>query len=207
MFNMKYIDLINQFIESGYRNFDFTKKESIIVFYHWLKERNKLRDDMLSLLDFLGIDYNNGNTAEINKCIYDTCTNNLSTKAITNVVTFSSTKDFILGDFTVEQGKPILAVQSNKGIIKPVIPEDVISTYMVHNPYSKCDFDNLSVLHNNGFNIIASVYGDNNDKDMRSKIKSIHNLEKSLNDNYISKYDENRESYLYVVASKRRNRY
>lgn len=202
---MKYYELVEQFKEAGYRNFDPTSRACMIVFYRWLKERNELKEDMLELLDFLGVEYNNDKTCELNKTKYDTCTNNLKTRVITDIDSIEK-EDVIDAKFEVENGNPILVVQGKKGPIKPVIPEEVIDTYISHNPYNMEEFDMLSKLHNNGTNIIASVYGKNNDKDKKYKIKKITNLKESLNGEYTYKFTGNNDLYLCVVASKRKIR-
>lgn len=199
---MKYYELINQFKEAGYRHFDLTNRGCMLIFYRWLKERNELKKDMLELLDFLGVDYNNSKTCELNKTKYDTCTENLNTRVITDIDSFSEASDVIDAKFEVENGNPILVVSGKKGPIKPVIPTEVIDTYMAHNPYNIEDFDKLAELHNNGTNIIASVYGKNKEKDKKYKVSKITNLMYSLDYDYVYKYTENDDSYLCVVASK-----
>ena len=171
-------------------------------FNHWLKQKEIIGNEFLNYLSFLDLDYQNSNCAEVGKGEHDTLVKPFDTKILslnTDEITGVDKNRFMIGNLRIYEGNACL-VRNHK---LDVISNDVIDTYLIHNPYSFNSIYGIETIHNNGSsNIIVGVYGSTHDHDVQKKLDCLSNIKDKLVGNYVSEYDTYDEAYYYIIASK-----
>lgn len=201
--------LINQYNEAkGIKYPDITSEQYLNELYEWIKERNKIKDNYLRLLQSLDININNMNVAETDKTQFDTITKNLKTTIISLRAKEMEAKNktIIEGTFAVSRNKPYIATNGEYcPLTVKKIDSRIIDTFITQNPYTQNNIRNWERLNNNGRNsIVVGLYGDIRDKDMKDKLTQLKILKSKLTTPFIEEHEIMDDSYLYVLATDKR---
>ena len=163
--------LTNQFKEATGLNKSISIIQLETELESWIKERRKVAENYLMLLDSIGFEYNHKMTAEIGKGVSDTLVNNNDTTIITPY-TFGITNPRTI--------KASLEIKlDHNTTIKTSIPK--IDSIMTQNPYSSLDIKNWDVLFNERLlDVTLGIYGKTYDKDKNRKIKELESFKKKV---------------------------
>lgn len=209
--NKAYIKfLISQFKSAtGTKNIDFESEGFISDFNNWIKSRQDISQNYLSMLDCMGLQkITESSTIEIEKGKFDTIVKPFDTTIITpysDGLSVSDESRIITSEFIVHNGMPILykLKGTNVSEVKPILSDSTL-TFMTQNPYTEANIRDWDQLHNIGKNdIIVGVYGSIYDKDIKSKLKQIRKLEEKLGGTYIQEDAVIGDTYCYAIASKK----
>ena len=195
--------LIEQYKHAkGIKNADIYSKGFIKDFNLWLNQKKIMGTEFLSYLDFLDLNYKKSNCAEVGKGEHDTIVKPFDTKILssfTNDITNVNKDRFMIGNLKIHEGNASLLINHKLNII----PNSIVNTYLIHNPYSFNSLHGIEDIHNNNSaNIIIGVYGNTTDKDYAKKTEMLDSIKDKLVGNYISEYDTSDEAYYYILASK-----
>lgn len=197
-------NIIRQFRQATKFSGNINSEIGLDTLSEWIFQRQNAGIDYLFLLHDLGLNYSNNDTCEVGKGLYDSITTGLSTKIITQYPESIKVDEsrILVGNLEVFESTPIL-IRENASNIK-IIPNSLVNTYMMNNPYVEGNIRSWEDLHNSSQNdIIVGVYGKTSDKDKEDKLKLIKDLRDKLYDEYIDSYETNNDNYYYVVGSKR----
>ena len=191
--------LIEQYMSStGTKIIDLKSEKFISDFANWIMELQKTGKRYTDLLEYLELDYNTRNCAEVGKCRFDTVVKPFDTTIITpdaDIVGVNKGR-IITGNMKVYGSVPIIV----KDELIDLIPSESIHTFMTQNPYTSNSILNWENLHNSGeANIIVGTYGSIHDKDTDDRIKLIES-------HYIEDYYTSNDSYFYVIGSTKKTK-
>lgn len=192
---------------TGAEKVDSFSKSFSDEFAEWIYERKIGSECYLKLLDFIKINYDDENTAEVGKSKLDSL---FCDRFATSIITpytdgMNKRKSFLLkGEFIVSNGNPML-LRPNKKNFREISFEGV-KTYMTHNPYTDHQIANWYQLHNFSQNSIAvGVFGKIYDKDSIEKVEHLRKkLKNNLSDNFIEEDYIDKDNYAYIIASKKK---
>lgn len=195
--------LIEQYKHAkGIKKADIYSKSFSIGFNNWLNQKKVIGNEFLDYLKFLDLDYKNSNCAEVGKGEQDTLVKPFDTKILslnTNEITGVDKNRFITGNLRIFEGNAYLFLNHEL----KVITNNVVDTYLIHNPYSFNSISGIEDIHNNGSaNVILGVYGSTHDNDLEKKINRLNDIKDKLVGNYISEYETCDGAYYYILASK-----
>lgn len=171
----------------------------------WLNYRKEIGKEYIMFLEELGLDYfKKSSTAEVGKGELDTLVKPFDTTLLTPY-TFKLKNEsrFLIGDLSVKGGIPLLKKETYEGLTQNEILRQNF-TFMTQNPYTPEKIQYWHQLHNNGYNIIAGIYGNIYDKDFEEKIKLLNYLKRNLSDEYIIENLVNKDYYAFIIASSRK---
>lgn len=196
--------LIMQYKKStGSKHHDLKSVEFLKDFFNWIGQNSMLGDDYKQLLEYLNLSPKF--SVEIGKGKFDT------------LIT-SSKNGVILSSYADTIDKASGIIKFNPDLLSPERPNDIItlnkinssfegSTLTSQNPYSETFEPVWSNFHNNaGVKILVGVYGKTYDKDVLPKRKSIRDLGKTLNWQYIEEAFCNKENYFHFLATENKKR-
>ena len=194
--------LIEQYKHAkGIKKADIYSKSFINSFSYWLKQRKIMGNEFLNYLSFLDLNYKNSNSAEVGKGEQDTLVKPFDTKILslnTDGITGVDKNRLITGNLRIFEGNAYLFLNHEL----KVITNNVVDTYLIHNPYSFNSISGIEDIHNNGSaNVILGVYGSTHDNDLEKKINRLNDIKDKLVGNYISEYDTYDGAYYYILAS------
>lgn len=199
----RYIEaLCKQFKSAnGYTYGDLSTKSFNDEFLWWLLSRQKLISEYVKFLEAIELDkIKTNNTVEIGKGVYDSIGKGFDTKIITPYAfDFSKRCNVINGEFFVFNGLPVV----NNGTIRIIdsANKDKI-TFMTQNPYINENIHGWDSLANsNNYDLVLGVYGENDDRDKASKIKSLKEFKDKLLVDNRGEYIENNDLYCYVIST------
>ena len=186
------LEYVNKLIEQ-FENATGIKNSNTIgfvrEFVEWLGERRNILDDYIEVLDYMDLDYNSSLTAEIGKGMNDSVAlKNNNTKIITPY-TYGMKKN----KNRIIQGELVYREKPNNNLN--------IDTFMTQNPYKNITGWNRI---NDKYQIIAGVYGKTFDRDRTKKIKMLKELKENLLYPYKEEYVRVKDSYYYVVATRKK---
>ena len=165
--------LISQFKSAtGTKNIDVKSETFISDFRNWIKSRQDISQNYLSMLDYMGLQkIIEPTTAEVEKGKLDTIVKPFDTTIITPYSEGLIVPDksrIITSEFIVHNGMPVLYKVNGMNITeaKPISSDSTL-TFMTQNPYMEANIKNWEQLHNSGeSDIIVGVYGSIYDKDI-----------------------------------------
>lgn len=194
--------LFEQFKQAeGIKSFNEETKLFMIDIICWIKEREKIGQEYLYLLNELDIPFEYRDCAEIGKTYLDSAVKNFGTTIITPYINGFEKDRVIEGQFEVFESKPTIIIPKEQE--RKIISSQAIRNFITHNPYSEESIATWHHLHNsrNG-NIAVTVFGKTYDKDIDSKIKMLKSLKDKLEYPSQEVYETIQDNYFYIVGSK-----
>lgn len=204
------MELYETYLIEQYKNARGMKGESVSFsdfkkdFYNWLREYKKNAKSYVALLNLLNINFDNSNTAEVNKGKYDSVVLPYNTTIISpymnNSVLNNGVNNVIIKkEFTIKRGMPCYE-EYEKNIFR----------YMTHNPYSNCDnieLMNWKYMHEfTTYEIILGMFGNLNDHDREEKIAKLKSIKRYTTIPFVEQYETTNNGYYYVLASSPKRR-
>ena len=153
------------------------------------------------------ITYKDDMTAEVGKGYVDSVVKDYDTMLITPYSKFKNIEKrrIIKANFDVYEDVPIIKTFDGEVKLFDSIPNYIIKTYMMHNPYNNGALKNWENLHNSKQNdIIVGYYGNITDKDFIHNIKNLDEFKSKLDDDIIFDFDYQDGNYFYTIGSKRK---
>ncbi len=194
--------LARQFIQAtGATNIELNSANFLNEFNNWLNERQAIAKEYKEIMDYLGINFEGQENAEVGKGAFDTIALPKSKMKIITPYTYGFDKNNIIKG----KIKIVPEIVPEKDITKE--PElNTINCFMTENPYKKSNIENWEVLfYLYHYSIITGLYGKIYDKDKDSKINSLKTLKEQLKGNLKEEYIKVNDDYFYILASTDKN--
>ena len=199
--------LIKQFFDARepdkYVYFDDKHEQE---FYKWLKQMQEISKYYTNFLEEMNFNFKGKNCAEISKSFFDTVVKPYDTYLITlyeNGLNDIGESRVVEGYLVVNNDAPVI-IQPFTGRIYPSNEYDI---FMTQNPYTQGDFKKLAMLHNScNYDVIAGVFGSNDDKNKSKKINELKRLRDSLYGEYAFEIEKKDGVYYGVIGTKKRIR-
>lgn len=194
-----YLDINDEYMAKIIRQFEEAKGESVKNIHlevylaslkEFIKERQRIKNTYRFFLSSLSLDFNDEDTVEIGKGKYDTL--------VTDFDKTSMLTPYIRG---LENKNRIIIPSTFKVLQNGIILSDspyTFKTYMTQNPYSIEDIENFEKIDGN---LIFGIYGNIYDKDRKSKIQTLYNLNKRLDNNCMIEGSTFDDKYCYALTT------
>ena len=193
-------ETITQYMKAKEKKTKPNTKQVINEYQLWIEARNKMKKEYIEMLKEIKIDLNNKTTAEVGKNIIDTIALSNDMTIITpykDIYESIPNKKILLGNMKIYNNTPYLETKN-----ETIIPNQLIDTYMTHNPYNYKEIEEWFKLQYK-YNIIIGVFGSIYDKDKDEKIKKMLEIKRKLQTTCTEHFKRNSDSYYYVIKNRR----